>query len=65
MNIDKEVLANLTEKDVLVMTRIALSEYEIEKGRLMGSGKAKAFMQGFEKCLRELCKVKGIGVCGL
>lgn len=62
MNIDKEILHRITEKDVLVMSRIALNEYELEKGRLLSFGKKRAFLDGFERCLREISKVQGSGV---
>ena len=55
MNIDKRII---TEKDIIVMSRVALNEYEVEKGVRLNLGKRKAFIDGFEKCLREHFKVK-------
>ena len=49
MNIDKKII---TEKDIIVMSRVALNEYEVEKGVRLNLGKRKAFIDGFEKCWR-------------
>lgn len=53
MNVEKKLL---TEKDILIMSIVALNEYEVEKGRKLNVGKRKAFLDGFEKALRMVSK---------
>ena len=55
MNIDEKTI---TEKDIIIMSRVALNRYEVEEGRRLNVGKRKAFLDGFERCLREHFEVK-------